>query len=246
MLQRRFQWVLTAVCVTVVPAGVSGQQEPRALKGHAASIEALRWSPDGKRLASASSDKTVKIWDADNGREIHTLKGHGSAVTGVAWSPDSKRLASSSPTPEGELKVWDAEKEEESFTLKGHRNVRSVAWSPDGMRLASASTDKSVKVWDAEKGQPAFTLKGHAGFVVSVSFSPDGKRLASAALDGSLKVWDAEKKEEWLSLKGVYQSKGVLVLTGVAWSHDSKRLASVGPASSSGWEAEIWNVSPKE
>ena len=66
----------------------------------------MAFSPDGKRLASASRDQTVKVWDAVTGQEILTLKGHTSGVTSVAFSPDGKRLASAAPRMT--VKVWDA------------------------------------------------------------------------------------------------------------------------------------------
>ena len=100
------------------------------------------------RIASASWDQTVKVWDATTGQESLTLKGHTDAVTSVSFSPDGKRLASASL--DQTVKVWDAITGQESLTLKGHTAlVWSVSFSPDGKRLASASGDQTVKVWDA-------------------------------------------------------------------------------------------------
>ena len=108
----------------------------------------MAFSPDGQRLASASFDQTVKVWDARTGQESLTLKGHTSLVRSVAFSPDGQRLASASW--DQTVKVWDARTGQESHTLKGHTGqVLSVAFSPDGQRLASASEDQTVKVWDA-------------------------------------------------------------------------------------------------
>jgi WD40 repeat protein len=106
--------------------------------GHTALVASVAFSPDGLRLASASYDGTVKVWDSATGQESLTLKGHTGEVNSVTFSPDGQRLASASS--DQTVKVWDAATGEESLTLKGHtRGVTSVAFSPDGQRLASAS-----------------------------------------------------------------------------------------------------------
>jgi WD40 repeat protein len=194
-------------------------KEILSLKGHTQRVTSVCFSPEGKRLASASGDQTVKVWDAVTGQEILSLKGHTKAVDCVAFSPDGKRLVSSGDVT---VKVWDAQTGQLSLSLQGHTgSVPSVAFSPDGKRLASASYDKTVKVWDAATGQQTLTLKGHTDPVYSVCFSPDGKRLASRSLDQTVKVWDAATGQDTLSLKG---HTGMVF--SVAFSPDGKRLAS--------------------
>ncbi len=78
----------------------------------------MAYSPDGKRLATASDDKTAKVWDAESGKELLTLRGHSGYVYGVAYSPDGKRLATASA--DQTAKVWDAETGKELLTLRGH------------------------------------------------------------------------------------------------------------------------------
>jgi WD40 repeat protein/serine/threonine protein kinase len=204
-------------------------REVLSLKGHTDAVLGLSWSPDGTRLASASSDRMVKVWDTQSGQEVLTLRGHTSWVLGVAWSPDGGRLASASTNPlddeRGEVKVWDARTGGEALALLGHTDfVQGVCWSADGSRLATGSWDRTVKVWDARTGEEALTLRGHTGPVNGVGFSPDGGRLASAARDGTVKVWDAKAPQEALPWHG-HTEVTEPVRSDLAWSADGARLA---------------------
>jgi WD40 repeat protein len=221
------------------------------LQGHTRSVVCLCWSPDGKRLASASngdsfrSDIMIKLWDTDSGKEIFTLRGHWGPVMGLSWSPDGQRLASSAGSfspfmpndvrpKDDTIKVWDTKSGQETLTLKGHTHfVQGVSWSPDGQRLASASWDHTVRVWDARTGGEILQLKGHTSQVHSVSWSPDGQRLASASDDQTMRVWDVQTREVLL-LKG--HMGGV---RSVAWRPDGKRLASAATDRTVGlWDAQ--------
>jgi WD40 repeat protein len=196
-----------------------GRMEFLTIGGHRSDVESVVWSPDGKRLATASADHRAKVWDASSGEELLTFSGHSNSVFAVAWSPDGKRLATGGA--DKVARVWDASSGKELVTLSGHTGrVLSVAWSPNGKRLATASDDETVKVWDAVSGKELLTLGGHRGAVESVAWSPNGQRIATGVEDQTAKVWDAVSGRELLTLRG--HGNGVW---SVAWNSGGQRLA---------------------
>jgi WD40 repeat protein len=178
-------------------------------QGHTDWIRGVAFSPDGQRLATASEDRTVRIWDAHDLREIQSFKGHADRVHSVAFNPDGKRVASA--CADGTIKIWDATVAQENLLCKGDTD-RSIVWSlsfsPDSQRLAAGS-DQGVEVFDATKGARVSSFAGGH----SVAFSPDGKRLVIPP-----RIWDVSG-QEILTLKDQRKANCV------AFSPDGKRLA---------------------
>jgi tetratricopeptide (TPR) repeat protein len=158
------------------------------LRGHRYDLESLEFSPDGRFLASQSSDHTF-IWDTASGRKL--LDPQPGAFADVVFSPDASRLASFR-WDDRTIKIWEIASGKQLFALKGHAiGVTSVAFSPDGQRLASKSYDESVRIWDTATGKELFDFKVPASSPIrSLAFSPDGQRLASAEMDGSVYLWE--------------------------------------------------------
>ncbi|MCK9564659.1 MAG: hypothetical protein M0Q43_01255 [Methanothrix sp.] len=152
-------------------------------------VSSVAFSPDGRIIASASYDKTVKLWDSESQNEIRILKGHSEPVQSVAFSPDGRTLASGSS--DDTVKLWDIDSGNVIQTLDGHSyySVSSVAFSPDGRTIASGNWDNTIRLWDTASGSVIRTLEGHSNGVSSVAFSPDGRILASGSYDGTICLW---------------------------------------------------------
>ncbi len=194
--------------------------ERNHLSGHQESVFSVSFSPDGKTFASASVDKTIKLWDLATGREIQTFSGHQSGVVSVSFSPDGKTLASGSS--DKTIKLWNIATGKETQTLSGHKKgVNSVSFSPDGKTLASGSGDNTIKLWNIATGKENQTLSGHKKGVNSVSFSPDGKTLASGSYDNTIKLWDLATGKETQTFSGHKKT-----VNSVSFSPDGKTLAS--------------------
>ena len=146
-------------------------EELLTLAGHQAGVYGVAFSPDGKRLATASLDSTAKLWDLEPLREFLTLYGHHDKVTSVAFSPDGKRLVTSSD--DRTAKVWDARSGVELLTLVGHQNKVTERrfqsrWKTTGHVQRAGTT---ARVWgDAISGQQLFILDGHEDAISTVVF----------------------------------------------------------------------------
>jgi WD40 repeat protein len=155
------------------------------LEGHDDTVTAVAFSPNRRRLASASLDRTVRLWELPTGRLVRKLTGHEAGVVGVGFSPDGRLLVSAAR--DGAVKVWDAATGKERFTLTGQSGTGGGgAFGPDGKRLASAAGE-AVKLFETDGGKEVASFPAGPGTVTAVAFAPDGKRIAAAA-EGAVRV----------------------------------------------------------
>jgi WD40 repeat protein len=188
--------------------------------GHSGSVRACAWSPDGIRIASASEDNMLRIWDAESGQSLHTLTGHKDSVSACAWSPDGTRIVSASL--DKTLRIWNAKSGRCLRTLIGHKHsVSGCSWSPNGTRIVSGSDDDTLRIWDTESGQCQRALTGHEADVNGCAWSPDGTRIVSASDDQTLRIWGAESGQRLRTLSGHLGR-----VSGCAWSPDGTRIVS--------------------
>lgn len=205
------------------------QGHSRALYG---GVNAVAWSLDGSRIASASDD--VQVWNASDGSNVLTYKGGSiqGSVDAVAWSPDGNRIASDFGD---EVLVWNASNGSNICSYRDPVGLEgAIAWSPDGKRIASSSYDNTVQIWDASDGSSVFTYRGSAGRVDAIPWSLDGKYIASCShYINTVQVWNASDGNNVFTYQG--HSGGV---NAVAWSPDGEKIASA----SNDKTVQVWHI----
>ncbi|MFI6352589.1 NACHT and WD repeat domain-containing protein [Streptomyces sp. NPDC050743] len=217
------------------------------LSGHSGAVYLTSFSPDGRTLATASYDRTVRLWNVADPAHPKPLgkplTGHTSWVSSAVFSPDGRTLASAGD--DGTIRLWNvtdpAQPKPLGKPLTGHRGtIYLVAFSPDGRTLASAGEDRTVRLWNvADPRRPGElgALRGHSAAVRSVAFSPDGHTLAAGGDDDAILLWNtADPRHPKLyptALKGHTD-----LVHSVAFSPDGRTLAS-GSADDT---IRLWNV----
>jgi WD40 repeat protein len=206
------------------------------LKGHSGLVGRAAFSPDGKRVVTASFDGIAIVWDADSGQLLKPLTGHMGIVWDAAFSPDGKRIVTAGA--DRLAIVWDANSGQRLQTLTGHKGmILSAAFSPDGTRIVTASQDHSAQVWDVSSGKSLARMTGHSWIIYQARFSPDGKRVVTCGADNSVRVWDAATGKQQFILSGHTDD-----VMDAAFSPDGSRIATA----SDDHTARLWNAATGE
>jgi WD40 repeat protein len=227
------------------------------LEGHKDQVNSVAFSPDGKLLASASSDRTIKIWDTATGKELRTLTGHDASVMAVAFSPDGKSLASVAYQalgfPDMGAMLWDVATWEAKVKLERNKgSFESVVFSADSKIVAAAGSPAAL-LWDTSTGKQVGAIYDNQGRATSAAFSPDGKILVLgiiAPLEDvePIRLWDWKEPKRLQALKAdprggvpeqachqvafLKDGKTLITLTGklTYWDFDKmKPIKKIGP-----------------
>ncbi|WP_437734534.1 nSTAND1 domain-containing NTPase [Sorangium sp. So ce1335] len=204
----------------------------RAVLDHPAGVTEARYSRDGKRIVTASTDAIARVWNADGTSDPVLLRGHRDAISSAAFSPDGKRIVTASRDTTARL--WNADGSGEAIVLRGHEaEVRTAEFNPEGTRIVTASSDETVRLWNADGSGEPMVLRGHRGAVLEASFSPDGKRIVTVSEDETTRVWRADGSGESMVLRG---HRGAVHKA--AFSPDGKRIVTA----SKDRTARVWNA----
>ena len=237
------------------------------LKGHTGKVNFAAFSSDGKKVVTASDDKTAQLWDAESGEKLQKLEGHTGEVNSAVFSPDGKKIVTASW--DHTARIWDTESGKELKKFRGCDNIttyiartpmvaiggteplksiRFASFSPDGTQIVVA-LDLTIRILDTESGEEQKWLYGHSPGVSksgrapsysigSVAYSSDGKKIVSAGLgDGTVKVWDAVSGKK---LHTTSYSLGSVHF--VAFSPDDKRIVSSLSDCIFLWDADLKSV----
>jgi WD40 repeat protein len=192
-------------------------------------VTAVLFAPDGKTLASAAEERSVRLWDSVTGVERRRLEFHDDRAPAIAFAPDGKALATAGTI----TRLWDVATGRELRRFSSAGSAQGVAFSPDGKTLVTGDYFGVIRLWDVCTGKQRLDSAGHVEWIWSVAISGDGKQVASGGQDGTVRLWEAASGKELRRFTGQRGN-----ITTVALSPDGATLAAGGEDT----EVHLWDV----
>lgn len=222
-------WVCALVFAATAAAAQTTQHAHLMVQAGGAWVDAVAFSPDGRRVLTGGWDKIARLWDVQTGKELQSFVGHSGFVTSVAFSSDGTRVLTGSGDQTARL--WDVETGKELQRFAGPTYaINSVAFSPDRRKVLTGNDDGTARIWDVQTGKELLTIQEDSS-VTSVAFSPDGRSLLTGA-DVYALLWDAQTG------KPVGSFEGNSIMRSVAFSPDGRTVLTGGDDNS----AWLWDV----
>ena len=229
--QETLNLVLTALQTAVYEDGF---REQNRLQKYQGTVFDVAWSPDGQKIASASGDSKIKLWNLNTKDPKNIPVNDNNEFYSVSFSPDGQTIAFAGD--DNSVRISNLNEKQPQIIGKHQDSVWSVVWSNDGKIIASASEDKTIKLWD-NQGNLIRTLTGHQKGVRSVSFSPDGKTIASGSKDSNVKLWNVSNGQEITTIPVGENSP----VNSISFSPDGKNIAFAN-----NHYVRIWNLENQE
>ncbi len=228
-------WNIAPVLATNAPVVLTATHSI-ALAGHTDAILAATFSPDGNRVATASADKTARVWNVKTKSESRVLAGHTAGVLDIAWSPDGKRVVTASE--DGTARTWNPDTGAQLALLSGHPGaVLRAAWSPDGKTIATVGKDRAARLWNANNGALLDTLTGHDDWIAQIAWNRAGTRLATASKDYTARVWNPDSRTKLIALSG-----HTTRVSSAQWNGDGTQISTTSDDDT----VRIWDVATSE
>jgi len=192
---------------------------------------AIAWSPDSRRIATGSNDKTVRVWNVDGSGEPVIYRRHTNGIFAIAWSPDGKRIASASS--DQTMHVWNADGTGEPIIFRGHgAAVRVVSWHPDGQRLFTGAVNKTMGIWNIDGTGSAEPIDTDHGYAHTAAWSPDRERVVTGGKDGKVRLWSMDRKSDPIVL-----DEHKAPVNTIMWTPDAQHIV----AAADDGVVQIWN-----